>query len=336
LSRPFTIARGTRETITNVFVELERDGITGYGEAAPNRRYDEDVRMVTNYLDNVNLKALPGISNPILIKNPIEGPEKQVKSARCAVEMAYLDWYGKATETPIFQYLGSETRTGVVSSFTLGMDDPKVLPEKVDEAASYPLLKVKLGGKHDRELIRLLKKLVNKPLFIDVNEGWQNLDEACTMIDMLDGLDIRLLEQPMPAEHASEELIRLKNYSPFPICADEGFVGDESLELISDKYDCINIKLMKTGSILKSLSIIEQAHEIGLKVMVGCMVESSVADTASALLSLWSDFADIDGRLLIDTDPFQGVELNDDARLVLPDKPGLGISPRQTWKSCCL
>ncbi len=333
LRRAFTIARGTRREATNVLVRIERDDIVGYGEAAPNKRYDETPQKVMGFLDQLDQEILDDIPNPEVLSNRLAKQNPAIRSARCAVETAYLDWYGKKENRSVFRLMGGRTSLGSISSYTLGMAEPQTITDKLEEAESYPLLKVKLGGSRDRETIKLIRQHSKKPIFVDVNEGWKNLDVAKSQIDFLADKNVILLEQPMPADHNWEELCELKSYSPIPICADEGFVGDESITKIKKAYDCINIKIMKTGSLIKSLELIRQAKREQLKVLIGCMIESSIADSASAMLTLWSDFADIDGRLLIEEDPFEGVTLTDDYHLKLKEIPGIGIRRSDKWEN---
>ncbi|MDZ7690499.1 MAG: dipeptide epimerase [Balneolaceae bacterium] len=335
LRQVFTIARGSKHSVENVMIRLKSGGISGYGEAGPNKRYNEDAQRVITFLgaiedhffDSVStaeevvqeLAALPG-NNPKL---------NSIKSAQVAVEMAWLDWWGKQQGKPLWKLWKAPSTIGPVTSFTIGLDELPIMQQKVRQAGKYPLLKVKLGTDRDRSIIKAIREVTNKPLRVDANEGWETLEEARAAIDFLADQKIEMVEQPMPAS-CFEEMVALKEYSPIPLCADESFEGQEDLEYLSRAFDIINIKLMKTGSLIRSKQIIEKAHDVDLRVMIGCMIESSLANTAGALLSLWADYADLDGHLLIKEDPFEGLTLDLQKRVQLNEQPGLGVNLKES------
>ncbi|MFH5831791.1 dipeptide epimerase [Halalkalibaculum sp. DA384] len=330
LQQVFTIARGSKPSVRNVFVRLHADGLTGYGEAAPNRRYDETEVDVVNFLEALPDDFFDSVDNVMQLSERLVvhvsrgSPPKQVRSARVAIEMAYLDWWAKKRDLPLWKLWGAADRTGPVTTFTIGLDELDVMQQKVEEAADYPVLKVKLGTCRDRQIIEALRRVTDKPLRVDANEGWKTLEEAKAIIGFLAGQGIDMVEQPMPAR-CFEEMTELKKYSPIPLCADESFEGRENLRNLSRAFDVINIKLMKTGSLVKSKQLIELAEKVGLEVMIGCMIESSLANSAGALLSLWADYADLDGHLLIRDDPFEGLKLDKEKRILVSNDPGLGV-----------
>ena len=330
LAQPFTISRGTKKTVKNVFVQLESNGIAGYGEAAPNKRYDEDADSVVAYLDAIPEHFFDGITAPDQLSVKLDNyskKNKEVKSAEVAVEMAWLDWWGKSQNKSLAELLGAPSLHGPQTSYTIGLDEIDVMQQKVLAAPEFPIYKVKLGTSRDREIIKGIREVTDKPIYVDANEGWESMDEAKSNISFLANQSIDLVEQPMPA-HRLEDMKQLKKYSPLPLCADESFQGNESLKEIAKAFDIINIKLMKTGSIIKSLNIIKKAKELELKVMIGCMIESSLANSAGGLLSLWADYADLDGHLLIKNDPASALILNDDKHITISDEPGLGVKVR--------
>jgi len=325
LNHPFTISRGSKEEVRNVFVRLEKDGITGYGEAAPNRRYGEHPDSVIDVLKRLN-GSVPDLSGDVKeMVTRIKQVTGGVCSAGAALEMAWLDWIGKREGRPLWKIWDAPSQVGPVTSFTIGIDNPDIIRKKIDEALEYPVFKIKLGTKNDREIISTVRELTDKPVRVDINEGWNTLEEAKAGIDLLADQNVELVEQPMPADHF-DDLKKLKAYSPIPLCADESFTGKEALDQLAEAYDCINIKLMKTGSLVKSMKIIENAKSLGLRVMIGCMIESSLANTAGALVSLWAEYADLDGHLLIGNDPFSGLKIDDNGRVVLNEAPGLGVT----------
>lgn len=328
LNRAFTISRGSRNVAENVFVSLEADGLGGYGEAAPNARYGESPETVIRFFEALPAGFFDDISSGEELCQKLTGMKDPVQSGSAALEMAWLDWWGKKQEKPLWKLWEASSNTGPRTSFTIGIDTTEKIRQKVIEAEEYPVLKVKLGTERDRKIIHTIRELTDKPLRVDVNEGWKTLEEARRGIDFLADQNVELIEQPMPADQL-EEIVKLKAHSPIPLCADESFKGTENLDRIAEAFDIINIKLMKTGSIIKAKRLIEEARKRGLEVMIGCMIESSLANTAGALLSLWAEYADLDGHLLIKDDPFEGIKLNEKKEILLNSQPGLGVRPAE-------
>lgn len=327
LRHTFTIARGSKSSVRNVLVTLEADGISGIGEAGPNKRYDETAETVIEYLNTLpdelwqHLNCVDELTQALDLVQPI------VYSARVAVEMAWLDWWAKSNQQPLYELWEAPSNMGPQTSYTIGIDEPEIIRKKIKEAEAYPILKVKLGTDHDRDIIGLIREMTDKPIRVDINEGWTDLDRAYREVEYLASQNIELIEQPMPADQL-DDMVKLTEYSPIPLCADESFKGFENLDTIAEAFDCINIKLMKIGSMIRAKEIMEQAKEKELQIMIGCMIESSLADTASGILSLWADYADLDGHLLIDDDPFCGFTLDEEKHIIMPDKPGLGVTSR--------
>jgi L-alanine-DL-glutamate epimerase-like enolase superfamily enzyme len=332
LRQIFTIARGSKASVKNVFLTLKKDGIKGVGEAGPNTRYEETAETVICFFEHFPFKGLDKISSLEEVERFIDKASSEVakkkkisipQSAKTAIEMAWLDWWAKSNNQTLWKLWGAQSNIGPVSSYTIGLDEIPVMQKKILEAEKYPLYKIKLGTEKDREIIRGIREVTDKPLRVDANEGWETVDQALKEIEFLRSQNVELVEQPM---HASmkRELKELKKYSGLPLCADESFTGREDLNEIVACFDIINIKLMKIGSLVKAKRTIEHAHDLGLKVMIGCMIESSVAITAGGILSLFSEYADLDGNLLISNDPYTGLNLNDKGEVVLPYAKGLG------------
>jgi L-alanine-DL-glutamate epimerase-like enolase superfamily enzyme len=325
LDQPFTIARGTKTHVRNVFVQLRSDGITGYGEADPNTRYDEDAGTVSAYLKELPDTFFDDIGSPEQLYQAIDQwSANGVQSAKSAVETAWLDWWSQKQEKPLWKLWGISSNTTPPTSYTIGLDTIEVMQQKVETAEEYPILKVKLGTDRDREIIEGIRKVIDKPIRVDANEGWTNLDEAKQQISFLAGQDIELVEQPMPVG-MHEAMRQLKAWSPLPLMADESFKSNENLDQVATEFDGINIKLSKIGSLVKGRKVIGRAREHNLQVMIGCMISSSVAITAGALLGTQADYVDLDGHLLIADDPFTGAQLNEQKQVVLSEKPGLGL-----------
>jgi L-Ala-D/L-Glu epimerase len=324
LKRRFTISRGSRDEVNNVLVKVHCDGLTGFGEAAPNHRYNETQESAMRFLNNFGSWET---DHPYDVTRLVEKMEECASgeySAKAGMEMALYDWIGKKLQIPLYRLLQAPGRTGPRTTYTFGIDKPEIMKEKVEEAAPYPLLKIKLGTDYDKEIIEAIRELTNKPILVDANEGWKTTDQALDMIRFLEKCNVFVIEQPMPAECIREmQEVRLK--STIPLMADESITGKESLKELATQFHGINIKLMKTGAISTSLRIIHEARKLGLQIMVGCMIESVIADTASALVALWADYADVDGHLLLAENPMKGVEIMPQGHIRLRELPGLGL-----------
>lgn len=325
LKQPFTIARGTKEVVPNVFVKLSSGGVEGFGEAGPNARYNEDAEKVTAFIEKLPEDFFDDITTGEQLSDKLSTRPKQVKSAMAALEMAWLDLYGKMTGEPLWKLWNAPSNTTPPTSYTIGLDTREVIQEKVGAASEYPILKVKLGTEHDRDIIQAIREITNKPIRVDANEGWIDLNTAKEQISFLAEHNVEIVEQPMPSAKI-EAMQELKKWSPLPLMADESFTGSEDLDIIARSFHGINIKLMKIGSLIKARQVIAGARERGLSVMIGCMIESSLANAAGALLGLWADYVDLDGHLLIKDDPASGITLDSDKCVVLNDNPGLGIT----------
>lgn len=324
LRHTFTISRWSRDIAANVLVELEADGITGFGEAAPNARYNESQESCMAWLNRFDLSALKNPFDVEFVLRSMEATGPGEYSARVALEMALYDWIGKKLEVPLYDLWNAPSRFGPQTCFTVGIDTTEKLPDRVHEAAPYPVLKIKLGTDRDEEIIQTIRSVTDKPLWVDANEGWKTLDRAKHMVNFLADKNVQMIEQPMPS-NMKMELSELKKYSPIITMADESFTGRESVEELATCFHGINIKLMKTGSIRRAMQMIHAGRNVGLNIMIGCMIESSLANTAAALVSLWCDYADLDGHLLISDDPFVGLKFDEDLKVYLPEKPGLGV-----------
>jgi L-alanine-DL-glutamate epimerase-like enolase superfamily enzyme len=241
--------------------------------------------------------------------------------------MAWLDWWGKSQQQPLWKLWNAPSNKTPITSYTIGLDEIDDMQQKVKAAAEYPVLKVKLGTDRDREIIKAIRAITDKPIRVDANEGWKDLATAKELISFLESQDIELVEQPMPSE-MYDEMVQLKKWSPLPLMADESFKGDEDLDHLARAFDGINIKLSKIGSLVKARNVIKLAHAKSLQVMVGCMISSSLAISAGALIGSWADYVDLDGFLLIRKDPFKGLALTEAKEIMLSDKPGLGVWPK--------
>ena len=327
LKHTFTISRSSRTEVPVMFIELEKDGIIGFGEASPNARYDETPEKVEAVFAGLNPEIFDSVNTPEEVEQALDALNIDVHCARFAIEMAWLDWWAKSQGQPLWKLWGAETPVGPVTSFTIGIDTVENMVLKIKEADQYPVYKVKLGTDHDHEIIKAIRSVTDKPIRVDANEGWKTVEQAVEEIDFLNGMDIELIEQPMPSSQFNDMVV-LKSKATVPLAADESFIGDEDLEELSEGFHVINIKLMKIASLVKAKRVLDNAHALGLKVMIGCMIESSLANAAGALLGLWADYVDLDGHVLISNDPFTGLTINGKGQIELSHDPGFGISKR--------
>lgn len=322
LLHPFTIARGTEETAHTALFRVRWDGLEGLGEAVPIERYGESVDSVIAYFD----------ANPITGEDPyLLGALVQDRippAARCGLDIALHDLIGKDCEQPLYRLLGLDPRETPVTSFTIGMADPETTLQKVAEVGEHPILKVKLGTggiRHDVETVELIRSKYRGTIRIDANEGW-DADEAVRALRELQRFDIEFCEQPIPAGQP-ERLRYVRERSRIPIVADEDALTAADLPKLIGCVDGVNVKLAKTGGIRGAVAMIHTARAFGMKIMLGCMVESQISATAAAHISPLVDWADIDGPFLTKSDPFTGIAY-DRGKIVLPDGPGLGVAER--------
>ncbi len=318
LRHTFRLARGATDSRRNLIVELEHDGLVGLGEAAPIARYDQDADSAARAVETM----VPRLDDPRAFSAVAEAAVPGQPAAAAAVDMALRDLAGKRLGAPLYELLGIDPRRAPVTSFTIGMDTPEIVAEKVREASGFEVLKVKMGSDDDRRVLEAVRDVTDRPLRIDANEGW-TLDDALSRLEWLEGMGVELVEQPLPADQL-DEMRELKRRSPLPLYADESLHVAADIPRLAGAFDGINIKLMKCGGLGEALRMIAVARAHGLKIMLGCMVESSLAITAAAHLAPLVDHADLDGNLLVVDDPFAGATV-ERGRLVLPDGPGLGV-----------
>ncbi len=322
---------------TNVFkialVELiDGNGVIGLGEAAPSSRYEENIDSTIAFLEHVDAKRLSFDNVPGSMAYLDSIAEKNF-GPKCALNIALLDGAGKKAGHPIYESLNLGFTEGKhITSFSIGLDRPEIIREKVAEAERYPVLKLKVGGPSDRENMAALRAIApKKTVRVDANEGWKTKDEALKRIEWLaeDG-HVEFVEQPMPAKATVNDLAWLKERSPLPIMADESFLSAADAERCAQCYHAVNVKLVKTGGISGGHEALQAARKKGLKTMIGCMIESSILISAAAHLAELTDYLDIDGNLLITNDPYRGAS-GRNGKISFQDAPemfGLRVSAR--------
>jgi L-alanine-DL-glutamate epimerase-like enolase superfamily enzyme len=326
LRHAWTIARGTSTSKRNVLVELRAGGKVGHGESAPNVRYGESAETVNEALQKLAPVVEGDLRHFRRLSEVLEEALPGNHAAKAALDLALHDLAGKTLGAPLYRMLGIDPSRMPVTSFSIGIDEPETLVRKVAEAQPYPILKVKLGAEAVRETFGAVRAVTTKTIRVDANEGWRHPEEALAHIHWLAAQGVELVEQPMPAADV-EGAKWLKARSPLPLVADEALSMASDVPKLAEGYHGINVKLQKCGGIREALRIIETARACGLKVMLGCMVETSVGIAAAAHLAPLVDWADLDGNLLISADPFQGHPVVE-GRIQLGEGHGLGVEPR--------
>ena len=319
LKRPFKISRRETDPFRQtLFVEI--DG--GIGEASPAKFYGETVETVETALGFISSKLDEDLDQIHEVMSKIESVLEGNYAAKSAIDMALNDRLCKKLGVPLYKLWGLNPLNTPCSSFTIGLDEPTVMAEKALAADMYPILKVKLGTAQDIEIMETLRTVTDKPIYVDANTAWSP-HEAVQKIHQLKEYGVELVEQPTePDDIAGLKFVR--ENSALPIIADESVKRASDIPRLSGAVDGINIKLVKCGGLLEAMRMIHVARAHGLRVMIGCMIESSLGITSAAHLSPLVDYADLDGNLLIKNDPFSGVTL-DNGRLILPDRPGIGV-----------
>jgi len=326
LRHTFRISRGAEDVAQVVIAKLEHDGIHGFGEASPSSRYGETIDTVLSFLERVELGDF---GDPFELEQTTAHLDDLAlgdAAAKAAVDIALHDWVGRKLGLPLYKLWGLSKSKAPLTSFTIGIDSPDVITQKVAEAESYPILKVKLGTDHDKDIIAAVRRATKKRIRVDANEGWKTKELALERIKWLEQEGVEFVEQPMPASDLAG-CTWLRERVNLPLIADENCVRLHDVPRLRDAFDGINIKLMKCGGLREAMRMIHTAKALGMKTMLGCMIESSIAITAAAHLSPLVDYADLDGNLLITNDPFEGVKVKE-GKIVLSDEPGLGVIPR--------
>lgn len=327
LRHTWTIARNSSDFKDNVFVRVERDGVAGWGEAAPNVRYGESASETIAALETARRLIEAGNWwHYVDLRGQWEQAIPHQNCACAALDIAVLDWVGRKLKVPLYRLFGLDPRRTPLTTFSIGIDTPEVIKQKVREAKDFPVLKIKVGKANDAEIIAAVREVTDRPLRVDANEGWHDKQQALEKIRWLQDQGVELIEQPLPAAMLPETAW-LRERVQIPIIADEAVKRAGDIPKLAEAYDGINIKLMKAGGVQEAMGMIRMARALGLKIMLGCMIESSVAISAAAQISPLVDWADLDGNLLISNDPFVGVGVKD-GKLILPDRPGLGVRER--------
>ena len=324
LKHVFTVSSFSRSTTPDVQVQIDYDGYTGYGEASMPPYLGQTVESVCSFLKKVNLKQF---SDPFCIDDIltyVDSLSDGDSAAKAAIDIALHDLVGKMIGAPWYRMLGLNPAKTPRTTYTIGIDTEEMVKQKTLEVAGqFKILKVKVGTAHDKEMISAIREVSDLPIAVDANQGWKDKEKALDEIFWLKDHGIVMVEQPMPKDMI-EENAWLTEHSPLPTFADEAIQRLKDIPSIKGVYTGINIKLMKCTGMREAWKMMTYARAEGMKVMIGCMTETSCAIAAAAKLSPAVDFADLDGNLLISNDRFHGTTITD-GKITLNNLPGLGI-----------
>ncbi|CCY51221.1 MULTISPECIES: dipeptide epimerase [Bacteroides] len=324
LKHVFTVASYSRTTTPDVQVEIEYEGVAGYGEASMPPYLGQTVDTVMAFLRKVDLEQF---SDPFGLEDIlayVDSLSPGDTAAKAAVDIALHDLVGKLLGAPWYKIWGLNKEKTPSTTFTIGIDTPDVVRGKTREVAGqFNILKVKLGRDNDKEMIRTIRSVSALPIAVDANQGWSDRQYALDMIHWLKEQGIVMIEQPMPKEQL-DDIAWITQQSPLPVFADESLQRLNDVTALKGAFTGINIKLMKCTGMREAWKMVTLARALDMKVMVGCMTETSCAVSAAAQLSPVVDFADLDGNLLISNDRFKGMEVIN-GKITLNDLPGIGV-----------
>jgi L-alanine-DL-glutamate epimerase-like enolase superfamily enzyme len=326
LRHTWTTVMSSSDYRDTVHVRYTSNGITGVGEGAPIVRYKENAAAAQQAIESV--RPMLASADPYQFAKVMAEVTRRIEgqqAAKAAIDIALMDWFGQKLGVPLYTYFGLDAADAPVTTFSIGIDNPAMTRQKVREAEAYPVLKIKVGLDTDEATIEAVRSVTKKPLRVDANEGWKDKEEAVRKINWLESQGVEFVEQPMPAAMI-EETRWVRSRVHIPIIADESCLHPTDIPKMAGAFDGVNVKLDKAGGMLEGYRMIEIAKSLGMKTMLGCMISSSVSVTAAAHLSPLVDYADLDGNLLIANDPYSGV-LVKNGKLILPNRPGLGLKP---------
>lgn len=324
LQHAFNLAKYSRTTTPDVQVQIEFDGIIGYGEASMPPYLGESVASVTKFLSSLDLAQFTDPFRIEEIHEYMDSIAPNDRAAKASIDIALHDLVGKIMGQPWYKIWGLSPEKSPNTSFTIGIDTAEVVRKKVEETAPYKVIKVKMGLDNDKELVEIIRSMTDKPICVDANQGWDDKEKALEMCFWLAERNCLFVEQPMPKEMI-DETAWVRERSPLPIIADEFLQRLPDIARAKGVYDGINIKLMKSTGMHEAYKMAVQARAQDMKVMLGCMTETSCAVTAAGQLAPMVDWADLDGNLLIANDIFDGIKIVDGQVVVPADRPGIGV-----------
>lgn len=323
--RPFRIAHGVRSSTPIVLTQLEHEGVIGFGEASMPPYLGESHVSVLYFL-NKAVEVLSKHQDPFCIEailKEIDNISPNNTAAKASIDIALHDLVGKLKNKPCWQIFNCDKNNTPYTTYTLGIDEPEVIKQKVIEGEDYKILKIKLNGENDKVIISTVRNITDKAIAIDVNQGWKDKYHALEMIEWLKDKNVLFIEQPLPKNNL-DDAAWLFERSPLPLFADESIQRYSDINRIKDCFHGINIKLMKCTGMHEAFKMITKARELNLKVLIGCMSETSCAVSAAAQLSPLVDYADLDGPLLIKNNLFDGIEFIN-GKITLNERAGIGV-----------
>ena len=324
LRHTFTVSICSRSSTPDVLVELEHDGVVGYGEASMPPYLGESIESVCTFLQQVDLTPFADPMQTEEILSYIDHLASGNCAAKAAVDIALHDLQGKLLGRPLYDLWELSADFQLPTTYTIGIDTAEVVKQKVREVEGrFRRLKIKVGVPGDHELVQAIRTVTDLPLTVDANQGWTDPKKALDEIEWLASQGCIMVEQPLPKQQLREHAW-LTARSPLPIVADESAQRLADVQRIADCFSGINIMLMKCTGLHEARQMIQEAKRLGLKIMLGCMTETSCAVSAVAQLASQADFADLDGNLLISNDPFEGMQIVD-GYIRLNSHPGIGI-----------
>ena len=323
LIHSFGISRSSNDYYDIIYIYIKDGDLIGRGEAAPSKRYGESSELLLSVLEN-GIQVPENYQSKEHLWGFLRPQLRKIASLEAAVSTAVWDLSAQKQNIPLYKLFGFENTTLPKTSYTISIGELDELDSKLEESKKCSILKVKLGTPfNDKEIIKKIRRRTDKLIRIDANEGW-DYETAKKMVFWLADQNVEFIEQPFPALNLNDTKM-LRSISPLPLVADENSVTSNDLDALEGVFDGINIKLMKCGSLDEALKMIQLAKKLDFKIMLGCMVESSVGITAAAHLSSQCDYVDLDGNLLIKDDPYNGVKVDSGRLKLSSSKTGLGI-----------
>ena len=323
LKHTFTIAKFSRTSTPLMLVQIMHEGQTGYGEASMVPYMGESHQSAADLLNKIDVTQFKYPFDFASIINYLDSIAPGQPAIKAAIDIALHDLDGKLQNQPCWKLLGSAPAKMPVTSFTIGIDTKDVIIQKVKEAEGLKVIKVKLGRDSDKELIQTIRSVTHVPLYVDANQGWTDRKQSLDLIYWLKEQGVQLIEQPMLKTDIGGNAW-LTEHSPIPIIGDEAVQRLVDVEKAKGVYHGINIKLMKSAGMYEAQQMINKAHDLGLKILIGCMSETSCATLAAAALAPQCDWADLDGPLLTTNNPYQTPQMVN-GKWVLSDEAGLGL-----------
>lgn len=309
LNYPFKISDYTRTETPLVFIKIEEGNYEAWGECSMPPYLGETIESSLEFVEKVDAEKLIGQSIAEQMSY-IDSISKANNAIKAAFDIALHDLYAKKNNITLAQYFNVDESKMPETSFTIGIDSVDVIKKKLKDAEPFSRIKVKLGTDNDKEIINVIRKNTSKEIVVDANRGWQNKEYASRMIDWLASKNCLIIEQPMPIESV-DDMVWLKERSSLPLFADESCKRLSDIENVSQLFHGINIKLMKSTGLLEAYKMINKARSLSLKIMIGCMSESSVGILAASSLAPLCDYADLDSVWMVSNNPFETPALYD-------------------------